>query len=156
MLDSIQFTNWMKTNISWWHTDHTQVHTCTLLQRYVTELRVRSIATSALFSTVSNCECDLWLQVRYRMCLWMKWFSPWNMDRVHDLLRQLSYWDKMLLLEMLCPKGASGSYVSPAGNVVSFVTLHWYPPFCFYLICPLWLNILLVTSSGTQSRSLTS
>lgn len=123
---------------------------------YVTELRVRSIGTSALCNAVSNSESDLWLQVRYRTYFRLKWFSLWDMDRVHNPLWQLCYWDRMPLLVMWCPRGAMaslGSSGSPACNLVSLVNLQWLLPFYLTFTEPLlfWLDILCVRSSGTQS-----
>lgn len=81
----------------------------------------------------------------------MKWFSLWNMDRVHDPLWQLCYWDKMLLLVMWCPKGGKCPlraqtahqhvillpWLCNSGHHFTLLLLN--PSFlAFYLPCKLW------------------
>lgn len=139
MLDSIQFPNWMNKNNSQWHCPHTGTQINAHVQRHLHGIMLvkRSIGTSALCSAVSN--WVPWLQVRCRTHFRLKWFSLWNMDRVHDPLWQLRYWDKMLLLVMWCQGGQMASLNgSPACNPVSFVMTTILP--CFSLTPPFGLT----------------
>lgn len=49
-------------------------------------------------------ESDSRLQEQCGNLFWIKWFSLWDIDRVHNLLRQLCNWDKMRLLMVPCIK----------------------------------------------------
>ena len=126
MLDSIQFTNWMNRNNCQWHCPRTGISICTHAETHalycsvMSELRGRSMGTSALCNAVSNSESHGY-----------KWdiepTSGWN-DFPCEIWTECTTHSDSCVIETKCcfywcgaPRGAvasPGSNGSPACNLV--------------------------------------